>query len=255
MVYKTILHVSIITFSLFGCSEEASDYTTNQEISEAQDGDESEDSLKVEKIPVITEPYCIHPTQKITDRKLLAFQEKLNIAILQKDTSLLLSLMDSNVVTSYGGAMYGYEDFLLNWETGGLWKKLKLVTELGGEYEADTSFRYPFFTVGKNYRAYENYDIIHPDPYFEFYAMKDTVMLFEDISSTNAIAKLVGCYLYFDYNKSKRRDDGWLELTTYQKNIRGFVKSEDVFRTGDYNLIVEKDSLGNWRITSFAPYD
>jgi len=214
-----------------------------------------QDSIVSGSLPIIDEPYCTRSDRKITDKQLLLFQKQLNAAIKQRDTNLLLSILDSNVVTSYGGGEYGYSDFLRNWSYGDLWKTLEVLNGLGGDFESDTSYRYPYFTVYKNMRGYDKYWRNYPDPYTEYFSVKDTSYLYSDTLKSEVVAKLVNCYVYMNYQQSIDHRSDWLKLTTYKDSLTGFIPKTDVFRTGDYNLIVEKDTLGKWRVTSFAPFD
>lgn len=239
---------------LVSCTGKDDSYSRVKSVNQ-KSGESNQDSITPDTIPIIDEPYCIQRRGTILDKQLLLFQKQLKLAIQKQDTDLLLSILDSNVVTSHGGALIGIEDFSRNWSDGGLWEKLETIVGFGGGFESDTTYRYPYFTIYKNERGYEKYKDTYPDPYTEYYSTKDTTFLFEDTLRSKIVAKLVGCFLYMDYSNGINYRSNWLQLTTYKDSIVGFVPKTDVYRTGDYNLIIEKDTLGNWRVTSFAPFD
>ena len=57
-------------------------------------------------------------------------------AIRKEDLNLLLTLMDQEIVSSYGGGLIGHDDFLMNWERDykKMWDKLSKILTLGGTF-------------------------------------------------------------------------------------------------------------------------
>jgi len=219
----------------------------------------SSDSNVASTPPLISSLVCQNALDSIADYNLNQLLFDLKKSIQNKDTALLFSTMDSSIVTSHGGAMVGFADFKYNWKNRDVWAKLEKIIRMGGNFSNDSTFRFPYFTIYQN--CQESHKWIkgdeYIDPYITYYTISDTATLYSDTSNTSKIkAKLVGTFL----NRSpetydKPFDCEMLELMTLDKKHRGFVASKDLYRTGDYNLIMELDSNHVWRITSFAPYD
>jgi hypothetical protein len=49
--------------------------------------------------------------------------------------------------------------------------------------------------------------------------------------------------------------NGFKRCETLDGKIKGYILEDEMYRLGDYNLIMEQDEHGKWRITSFAPFD
>ena len=224
-----------------------------------EDFEKLKDSSVVETPPVLSSLVCQNALDSITDTSLNQLISDLRKSILNKDTTLLFSIMDSSIVTSYGGGMIGFDDFKYNWKGRDVWAKLDKIVRKGGNFSNDATFRFPFFTIEQN--CQEDYHWVegeeYSDPYTTYYSISDTAFLYSGASDTTEIkASLVGVFLNRPPDTYDAAfDSEMLELTTLDKKYRGFVASKDLYRTGDYNLIIELDSNRVWRITSFAPFD
>lgn len=255
MLHRCFLFSLLTVFTVLASCSGKDDTYYQAKSDEVQSNQSDQDSTASDTIPLIDEPYCIRRRGTNNDKELLRLQKQLKQAIKLHDTNLLLSILDSNIVSSHGGGMYGKEDFLRNWRSGGLWEQLEQIVQLGGGFESDSAYRYPYFCTYNNSRGYEKYTDTYPDPYMEYFTIKDTVFLYNDTLQSNVVAKLVNCFVFMDYSQNIDYRSNWLTLTTYKGKLKGCVRKSNVYRTGDYDLVIEKGTSGKWCVTSFAPYD
>lgn len=177
-------------------------------------------------------------------------------AIKQKDLTLLFSVMDEDIISSHGGAMYGYEDFKATWETEyqELWNKLNWIVSMGGFFEEDSVYRLPYCDDFKRFPAIPNsYD----EPYGYGLCLDENTQLYT--SPQCEINKSVDIGFAFSlldlaYGMSGEKN-GVLKINPVGTGIHGYVKSSDFYRSSDYCLILEKNKQGIWKITAFAPWD
>jgi hypothetical protein len=257
---KTITIFLLIIISLATVSCKLNDETKEEtkEVKKTSSLDSlPETPIKNDFIPIIQSPSCVPYNEPIEDVGLITLLKNLKQSIEKKDTTLLLSVMDSNVIISHGGGEYGYYYLLNNWKNGtpDIWTKLDILMNIGGSKTIDSVYRFPYFT---NYDKCNNLNQKFwdgEDPYWTYMTIKDTVNLYSSSDSNSDVkAKMVNAFVNVkDY--STFPDNGYLKVTTYDNELVGYVKSNEVYRTGDYNLIVELDSTGKWSVTSFAPYD
>lgn len=197
-------------------------------------------------------PSSIFPIDESSSSPSLSKQlASLNEAILLKDTTILFALMDSNIVSSHGGAIYGLEGVLEVWEGKDIWKKLNQIANLGGVFNnTGNEFRLPYCQADK---FYGSWDI---DWYSTGVVLNSNTSLFiKPDSTSNVIDKLEYSILEtIDYSGDEPAN-GMLHVKTLKNNKEGFIKYSDFYGTSDYMLIFKKQENGNWLISSFAPYD
>lgn len=199
-----------------------------------------------------TFPSSINPIDESSKDQNLAKQlKKLKNAIDLKDTLLLYSLMDTNIVSSHGGAIYGYDGVIEEWTNKNIWNKLEQVISLGGVFDNDgQEFRLPYCQADKFYGSW------NIDWYTTGVTIKPKTLLFSNSDSTSnvidtlnfSILKTIDYYGYIPL-------DGMIHIKTIKEDKEGFIKYSDFYGTSDYTLIFEKKENGNWLIISFAPYD
>jgi hypothetical protein len=241
-----------------GCSPEESvpdqKTKTKEDFDEiVQDNSELDQNEPVQ-IPVINSPFCVAPKGEVNNAELSKWLTTLRSAVNTQDTSLLLSLMDSNIISSHGGGLVGFDDFKMNWKHGNLWEELGRLIEIGGSQVNDYTYYIPYFSNLETCHELENFENEF-DPYVTYFSTSDTVNLYSEKSKNSEIkAKLVHTFLTQDYDHEPT-SNGFVKLTTIEGGISGYVLEDQVYRTGDYDLFIQTDSTGTWRITSFAPYD
>jgi hypothetical protein len=194
--------------------------------------------------------------EKYHDSTLLNFINKLSISVINKDTSILYYLIDSSIITSYGGGLYGKNDFKIYWglkdpDKSHIWNKLKQVLFLGGGIEifndSVIEYRFPYTQLNKYFidLDFEPHNIaVCINPITKVYCKKD--------SNSKIIAKLNYEIVSVENENS---DSFFIKIETTDKKIHGFVKTIDIYKCNDFTLIITKKPKSDWRISSFAPYD
>lgn len=194
--------------------------------------------------------------ERSKDSSLDTFLKTVERAIRKKDLDLLLTLMDEEIVSSYGGGLIGHDDFLMNWEGDyeRLWDKLSKILTLGGTFTHPRNYIIP--DDGNAHQEAIKYDeVIVPHGYG---------------ITTNSIAKLypnskcienesvtVGrVYMIVDIESDyySGLNELW-KVKIIGTGIHGFVKASDFYCASDYSLDIKKNTQGIWKITSFAPWD
>lgn len=206
-------------------------------------------------IPIINFPFCTQPDQKVKDPVLANFLNLLKRAVERKDTVQLLSLMDEDVITSYGGGVVGYDDFLETWRQRDhhLWKTLSKIMNYGGIQEDDSIYRIPYFSnLGSCSISKDLNERI--DWYITWFTAADTAYLYEKPTihsqvKAKLVASLVNCW------EPGKVQNGFLICETLDGKIKGFILEEQMYRLGGYDLIIEKMPSGKWSIAAFAPFD
>ena len=237
---------------VIGCSSENPTPAKSTDPVETTTDDTSNQVDSLLEIPIIETPYCTVPRRSVTERKLSDLISDLRKSIKAKDTALLFSLMDSNIVSSHG-----FDALKSTWKNDpvGLWGKLDQLVSLHGSQQNDSTYRYPYFTDYKNCFG-STTDSNNPafNEYNTYYSTKDTVLLYsENHINSKVKAKLVHTFLNsIEWVPTK---NGFLNMTTFKGAISGYVLVSEVYRTGDYNLIIERDKFGSWKLTSFALND
>lgn len=257
MRIRLLIYWGAIALSVVACDEGRRNSKSNIEAPISAEKDTAQISENARVIPVIRSPACAPYAESIDDPQLAKLIKKLKQSIAKKDTALLLSLMDTNVITSYGGAVYGYQELIANWKMDrhDLWQQLNTLIEIGGSYSPKGSFSFPYFN---NYKKCNNITKTfweNEDPYWTYLSIKDTVLLYNapDVRA-NVKAKLRYAFVHVkDYNTITEK--GFIKVATYENDMVGFVKEDEVYRTGGYSLHIEQNREGVWRITAFAPYD
>lgn len=257
MRVKSLLSLAMIALLAVACGDGERDVRSKPDATTSSESHSVYNPIKRPDIPIIRSPACDPYAEPIRNSELAAMLKKLKRAVAKKDTVLLLSLMDADVVTSHGGGEYGYDALIANWKMDhhDLWQQLEALIEIGGSYSSDRSYVFPYF---HNYKKCNNITksfLEKDDPYWTYISIKDTVLLYNapDVRA-NVKAKLRYAFVHVK-DFSTFAEKGFLKVTTYQNDLVGYVKENEVYRTGDYNLHIEKGKNGVWRITAFAPYD
>lgn len=243
---------SITVFALltgFGCTS-----TDNQ--SNNENDNSIEDSLMVNKPtanitePSLNYPLTIEPTdESVQNKEVQNVVIKLKEIVSKRDTLSLFSIMDSNIVSSHGGGIYGYSSLLEVWQGKDIWKKLDQVINLGGAFEVkDKEFRFPYCQVN---RFYGDWDL---EWYTAGVIINSPTLFYQ---TTEANSKVIDTLKYsivelVDYNVN---NNGFKKIKPMGHEKVGYINSENFYSTADYMLVIEKKENNNWLITSFAPYD
>ena len=234
---KIYISILIIIGSLISCSNN----NENDKIitkTDSLNNNNKNDRLKIQPID-----------ESSKDSSLVNFISKLKNIINKQDTSSLFSILDSNIVSSYGGGLYGKVDFVDNWNLKSnskeLWYVLNKAVSLGGVFEDnDTTFRMPYC---QSDRFFQDTNI---DWYELAVSVKPQVKVYE---KNNKSSKIVGV---LDYDILHVLDIGnnFIKISTTDSIIKGYVERNDIYFSAEYILILQKNNE-MWKIKSFAPYD
>lgn len=184
------------------------------------------------------------------DPSFFAFRARLLVAIARKDVNYLISVLDPQIRTDFGGGG-GIADFKKAWHlerpTSQIWNELASVLSLGGSFD-NGSFSAPYIysKFPDEFDAYEYRAVID-----------DGVRVRREPNTNGGIIKT----LSFDIVKviveaptdSRLAKRQWLtvELADGQK---GFMAKEYLRSPIDYRAIFEKKS-GKWLMTAFIAGD
>jgi hypothetical protein len=248
-----------IVFSITGCKNDSASQN-KVDVAATIDSIVPDDS----DIPVIQPKYKIKiKDEKTSDPALVSFMKRFEKVIQNKDAKELLNICDESIVLSFGGGVFGKEnfvkDFKLNNKNSAFWSMSKKYLKLGGEIVYDdgiANYKFPpQFTLQnpKIVKEPENaiFNVMH--------IIKDSAVVFEkpDIKSKKVAFFMMGSVLW-DNQKSIGSDDEylpeWCYVYTFDKKISGFVNREYLYAEPEYSFGIEKKN-GVYKIVSFAPFD
>jgi hypothetical protein len=177
-------------------------------------------------------------------------------AIRKEDLNLLLTLMDQEIVSSYGGGLIGHDDFLMNWERDykKMWDKLSKILALGGTFTHPENYIIP--DDGDAHQEAIKYDeMIVPHGYG--ITTNSKTKLYPNSKCDENEAVTVGrVYMVVDIESDYYGglNEMW-KVKIIGTGIHGFVKANDFYCASDYSLGIKKNTQGVWKIISFAPWD
>jgi hypothetical protein len=190
-----------------------------------------------------------------SDTSLIVFISNLKKIVSHKDTAGLFKSLDTAIVVSYGGDMFGKEDFAKYWklnkpEQSELWKILIRILNMGGTWENDEGkyFCIPYAQSNKAFSKFK-YDF---DWYFTAVCISPKVTVYKEPKTTSPeLATLNYDIVEMD---PKFMETYFTKIHTLDKKIQGYVKTNDLIYSADPHLVIEKTN-NNWKITVFAPFD
>lgn len=191
-----------------------------------------------------------------TDASFNAFREKLISAVKNRDTKYLLSVLDRNIKSSFGGDNT-IEDFKRMWKIDSpkskVWGELLAVLTNGGKFTREGndilfSAPYSFTHFPDDLDAFE-YRIIFGNN-INLRAQPDL--------KAKTVARLSYHIVKVDYENSVKINNdeneySWLKVETLGGK-KGFVKTELVRSPIDYRAIFEKQN-GKWKMITFIAGD
>lgn len=211
--------------------------------------------VKSEELTNHVTKYRILPIDQISeDPSLKRFVSKLKGIIQRKDLNGLIQCLDTGIVVSHGGGMYGIKTFLKEWkmnehpERSELWPKTERYLSLGGAWDSDKKeeFNFPY---AQSDRFFEKMDLDLDWYVTAVCTSKKTIVYREPFLNAKKIA-----LLSYEIVKVIDRCDNFIEVQTIDKKIAGFVEKEQIILSADSYPILQKVNE-EWKIVSFAPYD
>jgi hypothetical protein len=223
--------------------------------------------------------YKIYPVDETkNDTTITQFIEVLEEVISAKDTFRLYKMLDKNIVSSFGGGIYGKQGFIENWyletpESSLVWKTMKRIIEMGcvaengrvnGTTVDSVIFHFPYANANKLFDPLQKknpeYDF---NPYSTIICVKENIPIYKNPNNKSVIVDYLSYdVVIMDYGKSKKQNLissnnswKWIYITTIDQSISGWVlNNDDIYFLGDYSLILEKVN-NEYKITGFFPFD
>lgn len=243
----------ILPFFIYSCSGPAS---STKEVNHSKTQKQESVENKKEKEPEL----AVHPSkfrivpvdQSSEDQSLQLFVSKLRNVVKQKDLNGLINCLDTGIVSSYGGGMYGIETFLKEWnlkqkpKESLFWNKMKVFLDLGGAWKDDkkTEFCFPYAQAD---RLYPKLDL---DWYITAVCISPKTSIYEDADFNS---KRIGL-LSYEIVQILDRSEQFTKIKTIDKTVSGYASVNDLIHCASAYPVLEK-TTGEWKITSFAPFD
>ncbi len=217
---------------------------------------EKDTIIEVETIEVDQREYKIFPIDESgSDHSLVDFLTNLKKIVINKDTARLFKSLDSSIVVSYGGGIYGINEFSKEWgldkpEKSMLWPELNRILKMGGtwEFNEEKFFCMPYTHSDKAFGKLK-YEF---DWYFTAVCISPKVTVYkEPKTSSSNIAILSYDIVEMDPNY---KGSTFRKIQTIDKKNQGYVESSDLDYSANRCLVLKKIN-NKWKITAFAPYD
>lgn len=245
---------SVILLLIYSCSGSSTIKDSTRVNTREQKQNPTENKEEKPELSIHVSKLHILPVdQSSEDQSLKLFVSKLRKVVNQKDLEGLIHCLDTGIVSSYGGGMYGIETFLKEWNLDQkpkeslFWNKMKAFLDLGGAWKDDkkTEFCFPYAQAD---RLYPNLDL---DWYITAVCISPKTSVYEaaDINS-----KKIGL-LSYEIVQILDRSEQFTKIRTIDKTISGYVSANNLIHCAAAYPVLEKVEEEEWKITSFAPYD
>jgi len=251
---RTVLSILLLTLLLISCSDKKSEKDIEKQEAKPPVDSTLKPTEETSELQIHESKYRILPVdESATDKSLHTFVTKLKEIVSRKDVPGLISCLDTGIVSSWGGGMTGVQTFLVESkldmypETSLFWSIMKRYLALGGAWDDKKRiFRFPYAQCD---RFIKDMDLDF-DWYFTAVCISPKTIVY-DKPASNSKKKAMLSYEVLKFTGSI---DGFTKIETTDKKISGFVKEEQLIFSGEAHPILEKIN-GQWKITSFAPYD
>ena len=170
--------------------------------------------------------YKIYPVDETkNDTTISQFVILLKEVISAKDTFRLYQMLDKNIISSFGGGIYGKQGFIETWH------------QKNPEYDFD--------------------------PYTTIICVKENIPIYKNPNKKSAIVGHLSYeVLTMDYEKTNNKkiirsnkNWKWIYITTIDQSISGWILNNDaIYFLGGLSLIIEKVN-NEYKITGFYPFD
>ena len=190
------------------------------------------------------------------DASFLAFRTKLLAAAKTRDAKYVLSIVDQNIMNSFGGDG-GIKEFRETWKINSpnskFWSELLKVMTNGGTFSEEDGSK--MFSAPYTFDGFpEDLDVFD---YSSIFGNNVNLRVKPDLSS-KTVTQLSYNIVKVDYQNSVKKSGSedeysWLKIETLGGK-KGFVKSEFVRRPLDYRAGFVKKN-GRWKMTFFIAGD
>ncbi|WP_460578225.1 hypothetical protein [Hymenobacter coalescens] len=176
-----------------------------------------------------------------------------------RDVRGLLSLVDTQTVSSYGGGEMGRHAFAKTWKlhrgkASPIWPELRRILALGGVFstgDEGREFRLPYAQATERISC----ELEDADWYSVAICLKPATEAHVRPSAESTVRVRLP---YSVVNVNEEQDAGsapWVRVSDMQGHALGYVRTDDLCFTADYKLILTPKSPGHWRMAAYAPYD
>lgn len=251
----------ILIVVLSSCADDQTEHPPqNENISPLKKGENPTTSSEIvsdEDQVSETFPQIEPKDERKTNPKIDSLLITVESAIEQKDVELLLTVMDTSIISSYGGGMYGHKDFRELWQYDDyeeLWRKLDKVISLGGFFANDSTYSVPY-TGNIDQEAMKIDDNIVPYGCGITIDSKSLLYPNNECVETEAIEIGRTYCIVIPQSGFWGATNGLWKVNILGTDISGYVKPKGFYCSADYSLSIEKGNNGDWKITAFAPWD
>lgn len=195
--------------------------------------------------------------ESITDKSLIKFISNLKSTINKKDTTQLFKMIDDSIVVSYGGGLYGKNEFRIEWglnepNKSKIWSTMNILLKYGGAWDYDDEF-------GKHFVIpyYQSDKILGKIDYdFDWYRTaicnNPKVKVYKSESPNSLVIDSLNYTLVELISNSPKST--FQKIKILDKNLFGYVYSSQLNYLADRTIVLEKKDA-DWKIVAFAPYD
>lgn len=190
-----------------------------------------------------------------SDPSLVAFITNLKKIVSRKDTAGLFKSLDTAIIVSYGGGIFGIKAFSENWqldkqEKSALWKVLNQILNMGGTWENDTD-KYFCIPYTHSNKAFHKYKYAF-DWYFTAVCITPNVTVYQEPDTTSTKLATLS-YEIIEMDPAFIKSD-FTKIHTIDKKVQGYVQTTDLIPSAGQHLVIKKID-DKWKITAFAPFD
>ncbi len=190
--------------------------------------------------------------ETIKDTSLIHFIDKLKFIIEHKDKEYLLNIINKKIQNSCGDNS-GIANFKLIWKINSpntdIWRILKRITDLGGyfttnKWDEGISYTFPY-TSGLELKN------IQPEDYFSLLVITlNNLELKEKPDEKSKTLAVLSYDVVWNELHVDLKSNEWYLIRSFDKKIKGYVKSNYVQAVTDYQMVIKKIK-GKWEITHF----
>ncbi|MGV3612487.1 MAG: hypothetical protein ACO1N0_16130 [Fluviicola sp.] len=246
----TLLYTPFLALLLFSCSDKEPKKDIPKQEVKAEIDEIYVPIEETTELAIHESKFRVLPVDESSkDKSLKQFVDKLKQIVQKKDLDGFIACLDTGIVVSWGGGMFGIPTFLEEWnldknpQKSPLWQKMKLILELGGAWGSEEDFRIPYMQSDRLFRETDGLDW-----YVTAVCVSPKTVVYKKPEGEKT------ALLSYEVVRIKNRLDNFLEIQTVDKKVSGFVKRDQIIESAEAFPVIEKVN-GNWKITSFAGYD
>jgi hypothetical protein len=206
---------------------------------------------------IIQGDYKILPVDESgRDSTLVTFINNLKQVVSNTDLTALLESLDTGIIISHGGGVYGIEEFSKKWhldkpDESELWATLNKILNMGGTWEIDEGEEYFSIPYTQSNKAFNNYKYDF-DWYFTAVCILPEATVYKEPQVTST--KLATLNYHIVEMDPEFMKAGFTKIHTIDKQVQGYVETSSLIYSSAQYLVIKKID-NTWKVASFAPYD